>query len=575
MCLIFKELKSMQSDKKLQPDLIFEASWEVCNKVGGIYTVLSSRANTLQKQHNDKIIFIGPDIWEETESPWFKEDYNLLEEWVAHADIHDRLRVRVGRWQVPGEPIAILVNFDKYYRHKNDIYGQMWRHFKVDSLHAYGDYDDSCMFAYSTGAVIESFYNFHNLQDKNIVAHFNEWMLGMGALYVKHFVPKIATIFTTHATSIGRSIAGNHLPLYKDFQKFDGDEMAQILNMASKHSLEKMAAQNVDCFTTVSDITAKECTQFLGRTPEVITTNGFEKGFIPQKTKYTKARKEARHTLTKVSEALLGYTLASNTLFVTLSGRYEYKNKGIDVFVDALNKLRANDELSKDVVAFVMVPSWVGDVRKDLEHRLKEGFDGASNAPLFFPFITHNVHEQEHDPLISQIKQLGFTNSKDERVKLIFVPSYLNGDDGIFNKSYYDLLIGMDATAFPSYYEPWGYTPHESVAFSVPTITTSLSGFGAWALKSGYNKGIEIGVEVIERDEDNYDEVAQKISKALAVLSQKSDTEIKQIKKKALSIADGADWTHFIQYYERAYNVALNNSNKRLSNILKRKKETK
>ena len=563
----------MHTNLEYSPDYIFESSWEVCNKVGGIYTVLSSRANTLQRLHNDKIIFIGPDMWDQSESPWFKEDESLMKEWCKYAEETERLKIRVGRWQVPGDPITILVNFDKFYKHKNDIYGQMWRLFGVDSMPAYGDYDDSSMFAYSVGVVIESFYNFHKLQDKHVIAHFNEWMLGMGALYIKHTVPKIATIFTTHATSIGRSIAGNHLPLYKNFYEFNGDEMARELNMVSKHSIEKKTAQQVDCFTTVSDITAKECTQFLEREPDVITPNGFEKGFIPKKTVYKNQRNLAREVLIRVSEALLGHAISKNVLLVGLSGRYEYKNKGIDVFIDALNKLRYNKALKKNIVAFVMVPAWVKDAREDLQLRLNEQDHINSGSPLSFPFITHNLHEPQNDPLLSQIKKQHFTNSVDEKVKIIFVPSYLNGNDGIFNTSYYDLLIGLDATVFPSYYEPWGYTPHESVAFSVPTVTTSLSGFGAWATKMGDKNGIDDGVEVILRNEENNTEVSDRIANTLIDLSHKNAKEIIQIRESALKLADLADWEHFIVYYQKAYCKALHNSIQRLSGEIDADKE--
>lgn len=555
----------MDTKIEYSPDYIFESSWEVCNKVGGIYTVLSSRANTLQKEHKDKIIFIGPDLWDEDESPWFKEDASLHKEWRNHADLNDHLSVRVGRWQVPGQPITILVNFEKFYKHKNDIYGQMWRLFGVDSMPAYGDYDDSCMFAYAVGNVIESFYKFHKLQNKHVIAHFNEWMMGMGALYVKHAVPKIATIFTTHATSIGRSIAGNHLPLYKNFKEFNGDQMAKELNMVSKHSIEKITAHNVDCFTTVSDITARECEQLLEKKPDVVTPNGFEKGFIPKEGAYTKQRTEARANLIRVTEALLGYPVASKSLLVALSGRYEYKNKGIDVFVDSLNKLRNSKSLKKDIVAFIMVPAWVKEYRDDLHQRLLEKGPISAKTALPFPFLTHYMNEQDKDPLLAQIKRLGFTNTKEERVKIIFVPSYLNGDDGIFNASYYDLLIGLDATVFPSYYEPWGYTPHESIAFSIPTVTTSLSGFGAWAIKMGDTEGIGDGVEVIHRDEDNYNEVADKIADTLVDLSQKNKKEIGETRDAALNLADSADWEHFIGYYKEAYCKALHNSIDRLS----------
>lgn len=555
----------MHTSLEYTPDYIFESSWEVCNKVGGIYTVLSSRANTLQKEHKDKVLFIGPDIWKEDESPWFKEDKSLHKEWRKYADLNESLSVRIGRWDVPGEPITILVNFKKFYEHKNDIYGQMWRLFGVDSLPSYGDYDDSSMFAYAVGNVIESFYRFHKLQNKHVVAHFNEWMLGMGALYVKHFVPKIATLFTTHATSIGRSIAGNNLPLYKYFNNYNGDQMAQELNMVSKHSIEKAAAHNVDCFTTVSDTTARECAQLLEKEPHVVTPNGFEKGFIPKKSAYTKQRNKARQTLTRVSEALLGYTVAPKSLFVAISGRYEYKNKGIDVFVDSLNKLRNYSSLKKDIIAFVMVPAWVEEYRDDLRQRLQEGGPTSEDSALPFPFLTHYLHQPENDPLLSQIKALGFTNAKEEKVKIIFVPSYLNGDDGIFNTSYYDLLIGLDATVFPSYYEPWGYTPHESIAFSIPTVTTSLSGFGAWASKMGNVNGIDDGVEVVQRDEDNFDEVSEKIAAVLIKLAQKNKKEIEQTRSAALKLADSADWEHFIVHYKEAYCIALHNSIERLS----------
>ncbi len=555
----------MQKNLDYTPEYIFESSWEVCNKVGGIYTVLSSRANTLQKEHKDKVIFIGPDIWEENESPWFKEDATLHKEWREYAFLNESLSVRIGRWDVPGEPIAILVNFEKFFEHKNDIYGQMWRLYGVNSLPAYGDYDEASMFAYSVGNVIESFYKFHKLQDKHVIAHFNEWMLGMGALYVKHFVPKIATMFTTHATSIGRSIAGNNLPLYKYFNNYNGDQMAQELNMVSKHSIEKITAHNVDCFTTVSDTTARECVQLLEKEPHVVTPNGFEKGFIPKKGAYTRKRNKARKILSDVTEALLGYPIAPNSLFVALSGRYEYKNKGIDVFLDSLNKLRANTSLKKDIIAFVMVPAWVKEYRDDLQQRLQEKGTKAADKALPFPFLTHDLHQPENDPLLSQVERLGFTNSKDEKVKIIFVPSYLNGDDGIFNASYYDLLIGLDATVFPSYYEPWGYTPHESIAFSIPTVTTSLSGFGVWASKMENVYGIDDGVEVIQRNEDNCDEVSDKIAEALINLSQKNKKEIEQTRSAALKLADSADWEHFIVYYEEAYCKALHNSIVRLS----------
>lgn len=542
------------------PNYIFETSWEVCNKVGGIYTVLSTKAKSMQDRHKDKAIFIGPDIWKEKESPWFEEDKKLLVDWVKAATVFDRLDIRVGRWLVPGKPIVILVDFSQAFLHKDAIYGYMWNKFGVDSLHAYGDYDEACMFAYATGTVIESFYKFHNLENKKVVAHFNEWMLGMGALYIKDRLPAIGTIFTTHATSIGRSIAGNGKPLYNYLSAYDSDQMARELNMQAKHSIEKIAAQQVDCFTTVSDITAKECKQLLHREP-LVTPNGFEKDFIPVGDAHEKMRLAARKMLINVTEKLLGYDIQEDALLVATSGRYEYRNKGLDVFVDAMSRLEHIKQLQKDVIAFIMVPAWIDSPRADLQERLK--VNKTPDTSLSYPHITHWIKNMNNDSILNQISYLRMLNKKEDKVKIIFVPSYLNGNDGIFDVPYYDLLIGMDVTVFPSYYEPWGYTPHESIAFSVPTITSSLAGFGLWMRKMGDEKGMDDGAEVITRDDYNFIEVSEDICNRVFEMTTKSAEQERLLRKAALDRAALADWAHFFKYYEEAYAIALNKASER------------
>lgn len=561
----------MQIDAGHTPDYLFEASWEVCNKVGGIYTVLSTRANIQQKIYKDCLFFIGPDVWGEQENPWFKEDNTLFSPWLDFASRNQHLHIRTGRWKVPGEPIVFLVKFDSFYEKRDSIYAQMWEDFGVDSISAYGDYHEATMFAYASGVVIESFYHFHHLEVKNVTAHFNEWMTGAGALYIRKHVPKIATLFTTHATSIGRSIAGNNLPLYDHLQQYNGDQMARQLNMTAKHSIEKKAAQHVDCFTTVSDITATECAQLLQRHPDVVTPNGFEKDFIPKGANHTLARKRARKTLFNVAEKTLGHTLHPDALLIATSGRYEFKNKGIDVFIDALNVLRKMPQLTKDILVFIMVPGWVKGPRKDLQALLSGGDPPPTeDSSSQDPFITHELVNPNDDMVLNHIHHLGFTNTDKERVKIIFVPSYLNGDDGIFNLSYYDLLIGLDMTVFPSYYEPWGYTPHESIAFSIPTITTTLAGFGVWAKKEGDDKeGISDGIEIIYRNDKNSTEVAEEIASFIYDLSLKSNEQVKILKQSAAELGNQADWAHFIHHYQDAYCKALHNSYIRLSNPYK------
>jgi glycosyltransferase involved in cell wall biosynthesis len=544
----------------LKPEYIFETSWEVCNMVGGIYTVLSTRAATLQETNPDKLIFIGPDVWGDKLNPHFEESVDMYADWQAFTEKEYQLKIRVGRWTIPGRPIAVLVDFMPLMEKKDKIYGEIWEQVGVNSMPAYGDYDESSMFGYSTGIIIESFYRFFNLKkEQQVVAHFNEWMTTFGAFYIKKQLPEVATLFTTHATSIGRSIAGNHKPLYDYINEYNGDQMAYELNMVSKHSTEKVAAHIVDCFTTVSEITGIECEQLLEKKPDIITPNGFEDDFVPQGRKFTTARKEARATLRNVAETLLGYELTEDALLVSTAGRYEFKNKGIDTFIESLKLLSENPSLEKEIVVFIMVPAYIKGSRLDLATSLQnpEMKFNSSNR-----FTTHDLHDYYTDPVMSTIHWFHFTNQQTQKVKIIFVPSYLNGADGIFNKPYYDLVIGMDLTVFPSYYEPWGYTPLESVAFAVPTITTDLSGFGQWI--SQETQEIENGVGVIHRSDYNGYVVATKIAEMIARFAACNETEVKKIRKKASIFAEKALWKHFIQYYDTAYNIALTNKNKRI-----------
>ena len=547
----------------LAPDYIFESSWEVCNKVGGIYTVLSTRAKTLQDVHKDKVIFIGPDFWVGKENPLFTENENLCVAWREHAIANDNLKVRIGRWNIPGEPIVILVDFFPFFANRDEIYGKMWNDFKVDSLHGYGDYDEASMFSYAAGKVVESFYRFNLTEKDRVVYQAHEWMTGMGALYLQKAVPQIATIFTTHATSIGRSIAGNNKPLYDYLFAYNGDQMARELNMEAKHSIEKQTAHHVDCFTTVSEITNNECKELLDKPADVVLMNGFENDFVPQGRAFAPKRKKARAAMLNLANKLLGTNLGDDTLIIGTSGRYEFKNKGINVYLEALNRLTRDKDLNKEVLAFINVPSWVGDPREDLLERLKS--KQAFDTPLHCPFITHWLHNMSQDQVLDMLKYLGMSNSADSKVKVVFVPCYMDGNDGILNMTYYDLVLGYDLTVYPSYYEPWGYTPLESVAFHVPAITTDLAGFGLWAnsLKGSYSE-LKDGVKVIHRSDYNYSEVADAIKDTVAEFSNLSDAEIKKIRKNAENIAEKALWKHFITYYYQAYDVALRNAESRL-----------
>ena len=551
----------------LFPNYIFESSWEVCNKVGGIYTVLSTRAKTLQQKNPDHIIFIGPDCWHEKDCPYFSEDTTLFADWKeSEQNKQDGLAVKIGRWNVPGNPIAILVDFMPYFNIKNEIYSKAWELFQVDSLHAYGDYDEASMFSYAAGLVVESFYNFYLKDDDKVVYHANEWMTGLGLLYVRSRLPQIATIFTTHATSIGRSIAGNNKPLYDYLFAYNGDQMAAELNMQSKHSIEKQTAKYVDCFTTVSDITARECMELLDKPVDVVLPNGFENNFVPKGADFTRKRKLARKRLIDVANALMGTELTDDVLIVSTSGRYEFRNKGVDVFIEAMNRLLRDKNLKKEVLAFIEVPGWVGEPRKDLVERLNSG--KKYDTPLEVPLVTHWLHNMSHDNVLGMLKFLDMWNRKEDKVKLVFLPCYLVGDDGVLNMPYYDLVLGKDLCIYPSYYEPWGYTPLEAIAFKVPCITTDLAGFGQWVngVKGGNSEIID-GVKVIHRTDYNYSEVADAIKDTVSEFSAMDKADVAKARANADKLSKKALWSNFITYYCEAYDFALRKAIQRINNL--------
>ena len=531
----------MTKDK--QPDYIFETSWEVCNRVGGIYAVLSTRAASMQAEHPDKVFFFGPDFGAHSDI-YFKEDKSLLKKWLSSFDFEQSglSSVRIGRWKVPGEPIAILLKFDSLWQRKDEIYGWAWSKFRVQSHAAYGDYDESCLFGYAAGMVMESLYHYlcvnqsvspkGGLSAKSgrplgicqqaqpaVCMHANEWQTAFAIFYLQDHCPEIATLFTTHATGIGRSIAGNGKPLYDYFEGYNGDQMAEELNMVSKHSVEKQAAHWADCFTTVSDITARECAQLLDKKVDIVTPNGFEPTFVPKAGEFDAKRKEAREALLRVAGEKLGGAVPQNALLIAISGRQEWKNKGIDVFAAALDKLAQkiyhSDQQEREVVAFVMIPY-------------------LDRAP-----------------------------TRKGKVSAVFIPYYLDGHDPLFRMTYYDLLIGMDVTVFPSYYEPWGYTPLESCAFHVPTITTSLAGFGEWASR----QKDQYGVVVIERNDSNFDAVAEHIAEDLLRFARLSKEDKARARQEAAALAKKADWKHFFRYYRKAYEIALKNRDNRIEEL--------
>lgn len=541
----------MTEERSTKPNYVFETSWEICNMIGGIYTVLSTKAPVMKREFGDQYITIGPDVWKEAiKNPTFTEDKTLFADWREIAATAG-LFVRIGRWNIESNPIAILVDFTTLFPEKDKIFAKLWERYQLDSISGQWDYVEPAMFGYAVGKVIESFYNYYlNYSDK-VVAHFHEWMTGSGILYLNEFLPQAATVFTTHATTIGRSISGNGLPLYGKIGDYNGDDMAKQLGITSRYSLEKKSAIAADSFSTVSSITANETDKLLGKKVDIVTPNGFSNSLFLDEQEFDKKRKIARQQITKVVEAMFCSKISENTFFTITSGRYEFRNKGINLFISAIGKI-AKEHPGREVVAFIKIPANHTGPRIELLERLKNpNFD----KPVSGEYLTHGLYHPDDDAILKEIKKAGLTNEPSSKVKILFVPAYLNGDDGVFNLSYYDLLPGFDLSVFPSYYEPWGYTPLESIAFRVPTVTTLQAGFGKWVIDEFPIN--HASVHVINRPDDIDNQVIDEIATILQDSVNQSGETLRAIRENALEIARKTDWEIFIYHYFELYAIAL------------------
>lgn len=535
----------------MQSDFLFETSWEVCNKVGGIHTVVSTKAKTLVEKFKDNYMVIGPDIWKDTKAnPEFEEDKYILKSWRAYAESKG-LRIRIGRWDIQGEPIVILVDFTTFFSEKDRLFSEFWEEYGLDSITGAWDYVEPFLFGYASAKVIESFYEFYLSSQDKIVTQWHEWMTGSGLLYLKKSCPQIATCFTTHATVIGRSIAGNNLPLYAELYHYDANAISNEFNIRAKFSLEDVSAHMSDCFTTVSKLTNEECRSFFRKEVDVVTPNGFEPTFVPSDDVFEQKRLLARQKVFDVAQAITNQKIDDDAYLIINSGRYEFKNKGIDVFINAMGELNKK-ELDRQIIAVIAVPAHTTDIYRSMLERMgNQDF----NNPTSNQYLTHHLFDPEHDPILKAIKDNALNNSPSDSVKIIFIPCYLNGEDGIVNLSYFDFLIGFDLSVFPSYYEPWGYTPMESMAFHIPSITTTLAGYGLWIEEMV--KDAKHGSAVVIRNDTDTLQTTHSIVDIIEETLFLSSQEMNKLREKAFEIAKSTLWENLIDYYYQSYEIAL------------------
>ncbi|WP_299320398.1 glycogen/starch synthase [uncultured Porphyromonas sp.] len=537
--------------------MLLETSWEVCNKMGGIYTVLASRAATMTRRHPQDIIFVGPLLAAEGDTlplDFIPTAVPELAAWQREASAELGLRLVVGRWAVAGEPAVVLVDFKPLWQEQGELYFEAWKEYGIEGDKGYGDYDESCLFAVAAARVMQSILGYY--QPKQQIALFNEWQTGLGLLWLHLHAPEVKTIFITHATTVGRSIAGNYKELYTYMDAYQGDQMARELGVEAKHTLEKRAAHTADVFATVSRLTAREAKQLLEREP-VVLPNGFHVGASPLSSSLAAKRRKARRLLAAVASKLYGTPIDERAYFISLGGRYEYRNKGIDLFIESLYRFAQQYQGEREIVACLLVPAWEAGPRAELQYLLSHPEEPAQQ-PLQHPELTHWLYNTDHDRAVAHIRHRGLDRAEG-KVKLLFVPCYLNGIDGIFDLSYYDLLVGMDLTIYPSYYEPWGYTPLESIRYGVPTITTTLAGFGLWAEEEQQTKPFaelkHQPVHIVPRDDRNVDEAIGRIAELIGEQLALTPDEAKVQRRSAYELAKRADWELFYRHYEDAYRL--------------------
>jgi len=589
---------------KANADYLFEVSWEVANKAGGINTVIKTKAPYMLEYYTNYFL-IGP---------YFKKKADIELQRIEVPDFLKGVFLEMkslglecyyGRWEIRGEPHTILVDFQNFLSEKDKIKTKMWEDFKVESLGSPPDFDEPIVWSWCVGILLEKIGR--ALKNKKLVAHFHEWLSGAGMFYLKTKKSKIGTIFTTHASMLGRTLAGSGFDLYQELGKFNPLQKAREYKVLAKHTMETACALNSDIFTTVSEITSMETEKLLGRKADVLLLNGIDVERFPTieetSIKHVTSKAIIREFLTYHFFPYYTFDLKRNLSFFFAS-RYEFNNKGMDVLIRAfgvLNERLKQEDTSRTVSVFFWVPMRTYGVKvellenKNYYRHIKSLVDMKSNQILqqivndfisrklavdesFFEkdfmrevksniltfqrtgnpsILTHNIGDEDHDPLVQGLKAEGLDNKPDDKVKVIVYPVYLSGNDGLLDLPAYDAMAGCHFGLFPSYYEPWGYTPLEAAAMGIASLTSDLSGFGRYM----HNKLLKehSGIYVLKMFGRTKEEQIKDLADIMYKYASMDHAERVQNKINAKYLSNLADWKHFVKFYIVAHNRALNN----------------
>lgn len=584
---------------------LFEASWEVCNKVGGIYTVVTSKLAQTREAYPNRYLAIGPYLGESSDNnPTFQAKETPEYLWPVFEEASNRgVNLHFGTWLVDGEPDAILVDWSPLVSKNGDFKKLYWEKYQLDSLNSdFYDVDQPMLWSTAIGIFAQIY---HQKLNRLVDIQVHEWMTGGSILYLRsqnEDLSGIRCVFTTHATVLGRALCSRNIFIYDKFDQLEQDSQARSLGVITKHQIERISAQKAESFTTVSQITAEEATAFLGRKPDVITENGLDTESFPDFAELSIMRQKTRRLLEDFIAAYFfpSYRFDLSRTYLQFSiGRYEMHNKGYDLYLQALAELNQQlirEKSSKTIVSFFLIPGDAGPIRPETQNQLKvyryikQILDNLGNVesqklytdlcenrrpsaslpndtqaylrqlmahlsrdknPEISPYY---LNHPDQDQILNQAKAVGLNNSEEDRVKIVFFPIYFEGFDGIFNIPFYELLAGFDLGVFPSFYEPWGYTPMESLAMGVPAITCNLAGFGrSCEEKRKINSYTDSGVMILNRRRQE----SRSLNDLVDMLQLSIDETSREWLNRRISayqIIQTYSWSLLFDAYKQAYN---------------------
>jgi glycogen(starch) synthase len=587
---------------------LVEVAWETCNQVGGIYTVIRTKVPAMVEKWEQDYLLLGP-YFTQTAAAEFEPLAIDLETPVGRAVEWMRaqgMEVHYGNWLITGKPKIVLFDLASLMNEVDIIKGRIWENHKISTLGVEELVNQTIVF----GELIRLFLSqlaVENKAKKDIIVHFHEWMASTCIPDLRKEKVKISTVFTTHATMLGRYLAGNVPNFYDVLDTFDWSKEAKHYGIEAQASFERAAAQKADVLTTVSDITAKECVAFLGRIPELILPNGLNIQRFAALHEH-----QNLHSLYKkrISDFVMGHFFQNQpfdldqTLYLFTSGRFEYSNKGYDLTLDALEILNRKMKESgsrKTVIMFFITKqpyhsidpevlhsrAVLDEIRENCQAIEKEVGEklfqaSAASKDLTLPDLNDFVGEywrlrlrrtvqtwktnarpkvvthllKQEDDIIRNLHRTQLLNHADDKVKVVYHPDFIVSTNPLFGLDYGQFVRGCHLGVFPSYYEPWGYTPLECMARGVPTVTSDLSGFGDYMMQimRDYEQW---GVSVVNRKTQNYQESAEQLANLLFKFVQQSQRDRITQRNRVESIADTFDWSNLRGYYDTAHELAV------------------